>query len=241
MPQNPDEYLSQTYIRFRDDSAAANAVTAEQKKKTWLMFADINNGYVDTFKTGGAYLDGNYNKSLLIQKDTVYRFNIDIDFESKKYDISISDGTNSISSAVENIELSEFDSIEIITVKSDAEYDMSVCIDNITVQKYFELCRKTLETEYLDKDNRPISFVDEIIGDELTVHSKVNLSDILNKENLTVIAALYTGDVLNYVSSTKCTGDDAISISFPNIRKDSRVKVFLWDDIRPIEMYKIFE
>ena len=241
MPQNPDEYLSQTYIRFRNDSAASDAVTAEQKKKTWLMFADINNGYANTFKVGGAYLDGNYNERLLIQKDTVYRFNIDIDFESKKYDISISDGTNLISSAVENIELSEFDSIEIITVKSDVEYDMSVCIDNITVQKYFELCRKTLETEYLDKDNRPISFVDEIIGDELTVHSKVNLSDILNKENLTVIAALYTGDVLNYVSSTKCTGDDAISISFPNIRKDSRVKVFLWDDIRPIEMYKIFE
>ena len=241
MPQNPDEYLSQTYIRFRNDSAASDAVTAEQKKKTWLMFADINNGYANTFKVGGAYLDGNYNERLLIQKDTVYRFNIDIDFESKKYDISISDGTNLISSAVENIELSAFDSIEIITVKSDVEYDMSVCIDNITVQKYFELCRKTLETEYLDKDNRPISFVDEIIGDELTVHSKVNLSDILNKENLTVIAALYTGDVLNYVSSTKCTGDDAISISFPNIRKDSRVKVFLWDDIRPIEMYKIFE
>lgn len=241
MPQNPDEYLSQTYIRFRNDSAASDAVTAEQKKKTWLMFADINNGYANTFKVGGAYLDGNYNERLLIQKDTVYRFNIDIDFESKKYDISISDGTNLISSAVENIELSEFDSIEIITVKSDVEYDMSLCLDNIKAQKYFELCRKTLETEYLDKDNRPISFVDEIIGDELTVHSKVNLSDILNKENLTVIAALYTGDVLNYVSSTKCTGDDAISISFPNIRKDSRVKVFLWDDIRPIEMYKIFE
>ena len=33
MPQNPDEYLSQTYIRFRNDSAASDAVTAEQKKE----------------------------------------------------------------------------------------------------------------------------------------------------------------------------------------------------------------
>lgn len=33
IPQNPDEYLSQTYIRFRNDSAASDAVTAEQKKE----------------------------------------------------------------------------------------------------------------------------------------------------------------------------------------------------------------
>ena len=237
MPQNPDEYLSQTYIRFRNDSAASDAVTAEQKKKTWLMFADINNGYANTFKVGGAYLDGNYNERLLIQKDTVYRFNIDIDFESKKYDISISDGTNLISSAVENIELSAFDSIEIITVKSDVEYDMSVCIDNITVQKYFEQGKKLWEIEYIDASGKNVEYINDAVGDTITVKSRVNSAELLKNNDSDIIAAVYDNGVLVEIKVVKNSESDSIVLNLPEDKTNAEIKVFMWNCLSPIGLY----
>ena len=237
MPQNPDEYLSQTYIRFRNDSAALDAVTAEQKKKTWLTFADINNGYANTFKVGGAYLDGNYNERLLIQKDSVYRFNIDIDFESKKYDISISDGTNLISSAVENIELSAFDSIEIITVKSDVEYDMSVCIDNITVQKYFEQGKKSWEIEYIDASGKNVEYINDAVGDTITVKSRVNSAELLKNNDSDIIAAVYDNGVLVEIKVVKNSESDSIVLNLPEDKTNAEIKVFMWNCLSPIGLY----
>ena len=86
---------------------------------------------------------------------------------------------------------------------------MSVCIDNITVQKYFEQGKKLWEIEYIDASGKNVEYINDAVGDTITVKSRVNSAELLKNNDSDIIAAVYDNGVLVEIKVVKNSESDS--------------------------------
>ncbi|MGN0178389.1 MAG: hypothetical protein ACI4DY_02955 [Monoglobaceae bacterium] len=241
MPNEPESYLSQTYFRLRNDSAAASADTAELKNKTWLMFMGITDGKIHLYKKAGAYLTTEQSAaSLNWSSETWYNVTLEIDFENSSVYVKISDGANEIENTVTGISLEAFDCLEFVTVKPEEQYISAYCIDDICAYKYIDATAADWIVRLKDENGEAVESIKSASGNTITVSADIINEDLLVSPDLTVYAVMYDGSKLFDVKKFDVIQTDNVTLNLPDDRENAKIKAFLWSDMVPLAASKRF-